>query len=88
MPYLISDLDHTLLNEKGKVSELTKKVIRQSDWQVLLASARMPSQMLDLIIDLKLTGPQLALNGAIIFEYQAGQIRILQRRSVPSKLAR
>ncbi|MBM6753301.1 HAD family hydrolase [Lactobacillus alvi] len=87
MPYLISDLDHTLLNEKGEISEFTRKVIRQSDWQVMLASARMPSQMVDLITELKLTGPQLALNGAVIFQYQNERLERLQHQPVPDKLA-
>lgn len=87
MLYLISDLDHTLLNEKGEISEYTKKVIRQSDWQVMLASARMPSQMVDLITELKLTGPQLALNGAVLFQYQNERLERLQHQPVPDKLA-
>lgn len=78
MKYLISDLDHTLLNEAGQLSAVTRQVIRQQPaWQVMLASARLPAQMVSLIDDLDLTGPQVGLNGAIVFEVNGGQVRTL-----------
>ena len=78
MKYLISDLDHTLLNEAGQLSAVTRQVIRQQPaWQVMLASARLPTQMVSLIDALDLTGPQVGLNGAIVFEVNGGQVRTL-----------
>ena len=78
MKYLISDLDHTLLNEAGQLSAVTRQVIRQQPaWQVMLASARLPAQMVSLIDALDLTGPQVGLNGAIVFEVNGGQVRTL-----------
>ena len=78
MKYLISDLDHTLLNEAGQLSAVTRQVIRQQPaWQVLLPSARLPAQMVSLIDALDLTGPQVGLNGAIVFEVNGGQVRTL-----------
>lgn len=78
MKYLISDLDHTLLNEAGQLSAVTRQVIRQQPaWQVMLASARLPVQMVSLIDALDLTGPQVGLNGAIVFEVNGGQVRTL-----------
>lgn len=78
MKYLISDLDHTLLNEAGQLSAVTRQVIRQQPaWQVMLASARLPAQMVSLIDALDLTGPQVGLNGAIVFEVNGEQVRTL-----------
>ena len=83
MKYLISDLDHTLLNEAGQLSAVTRQVIRQQPaWQVMLASARLPAQMVSLIDALDLTGPQVGLNGAIVFEVNGGQVRTLTTTSL------
>ena len=66
--YLISDLDHTLLDEQGRLSSKTILTVVKSQLPLMMASARMPIQMLDLINQLQLTGPQTALNGAVIFQ--------------------
>ena len=59
-------------------SAVTRQVIRQQPaWQVMLASARLPAQMVSLIDALDLTGPQVGLNGAIVFEVNGGQVRTL-----------
>lgn len=88
MKYLISDLDHTLLNEAGQLSAATRQVIRQQlAWQVMLASARLPAQMVSLIDALDLTGPQVGLNGAIVFEVNGGQVRTLTTTPLAAPVA-
>ena len=88
MKYLISDLDHTLLNEAGQLSAVTRQVIRQQPaWQVMLASARLPAQMVSLIAALDLTGPQVGLNGAIVFEVNGGQVRTLTTTPLAAPVA-
>ena len=88
MKYLISDLDHTLLNEAGQLSAVTRQVIRQQPaWQVMLASARLPAQMVSLIDALDLTGPQVGLNGAIVFEVNGGQVRTLTTTPLATSVA-
>ena len=67
--YLISDLDHTLLNEQGRLSQRTIHAVVSSGLSLMLASARMPAQMLDVINRLQLKGPQTALNGAVVFQH-------------------
>ena len=66
--YLISDLDHTLLNEQSRLSQRTIHAVVSSGLSLMLASARMPAQMLDVINQLQLKGPQTALNGAVVFQ--------------------
>lgn len=85
--YLISDLDHTLLQENGQLDPLTVDEIRQSPLQISLASARNPYSMIDFIQQLQLTGPQLAMNGGLIFRYVDQQIHILEKRFIAKSLA-
>ncbi len=71
--YLVSDLDHTLLNERGALSPVTQAAVAAVADRVMLASARHPGQMTALIDQLGLTGPQAALNGALIFAGASGE---------------
>ena len=66
--YLITDMDHTLLQEDGELDDITIRTIRQSPIQVSLASARNPYSMIKYVQQLQLVGPHLAMNGAIIFQ--------------------
>lgn len=86
--YLISDLDHTLLQENGQLDQTTINAIHQSDLQVSLASARNPYSMVDFIHQLKLTGPQLAMNGGLIFKVEHGQVKVLEQRIIAMDLAK
>lgn len=85
--YLISDMDHTILQEDGSLDTQTIMAIRQSPVQVSLASARNPHSMMKFIHQLGLLGPQLALNGALIFQAKGGKIQILQERLIDKKVA-
>lgn len=85
--YLISDLDHTLLNEQGRLSSRTILTVVKSQLPLMLASARMPIQMLDLINQLQLTGPQTALNGAVIFQPAVHEFRVLEQHAIPDQTA-
>ncbi len=76
--YLFSDLDGTLLNPAGQVSAANVQAIQASQLPVTLVSARAPIEMLGAINALHLTGPQIAFNGGLIFDYQDGQIAPLQ----------
>ena len=85
--YLISDLDHTLLNEQGRLSSRTILTVVKSQLPLMLASARMPIQMLDLINQLQLTGPQTALNGAVVFQPAVHEFRVLEQHAIPDQTA-
>lgn len=80
--YLISDLDHTLLNEQGKLSQRTIHAVVTSGLPLMLASARMPAQMLDIIKQLQLKGPQTALNGAVVFQPDHDGFKILTQHAI------
>lgn len=85
--YLITDMDHTLLQENGELDDLTIATIRQSRIRVSLASARNPYSMIKYIRQLQLNGPQLSMNGAIIFEVVDGQIKILQQTVISRQIS-
>lgn len=85
--YLISDLDHTLLDEQGRLSSKTILTVVKSQLPLMMASARMPIQMLDLINQLQLTGPQTALNGAVIFQPAVHEFRVLEQHAIPDQTA-
>lgn len=66
--HIFSDMDGTLLDACGRVSNTTIKTIRQSSLPVSLVSARSPREMMPAIIRLGLTTPQVAFNGGIVFQ--------------------
>lgn len=76
--YLFSDLDGTLLNPAGQVSAANVAAIQASGLPLTLVSARAPIEMLAAIRALKLTGPQIAFNGGLIYTYENGKIQPLQ----------
>ncbi len=85
--YLISDLDHTLLNEQGRLSQRTIHAVVSSGLSLMLDSARMPAQMLDVINQLQLKGPQTALNGAVVFQPNQDKFEILNQHAIPDPAA-
>lgn len=88
LKYLISDMDHTLLQENGQLDQVTITAVRQSRLQLSLASARNPYSMVDFIHQLQLRGPQLAMNGAIIFEEDDHQVHIIKEHPIQRMIAK
>ena len=88
LKYLISDMDHTLLHNDGRLDQETISAVRQTAIKLCLASARNPYSMVEFINQLGLTGPQLAMNGAIIFQVQAGKVHVLREYAISRKLAK
>ncbi|RZI49625.1 HAD family hydrolase [Lactococcus kimchii] len=66
--YIFSDLDGTLLNTEGKISEQSQKIIKNCQIPFTLVSARTPQAMEEFIEQLDLTSPQIAFNGGLIFD--------------------
>ena len=69
MPYrlIVSDMDDTLLNERGLLSPATIEAIeaaRAAGAELVLASGRMPCAMRSFSKELKVTLPMIAYNGA------------------------
>ncbi|MFC6181670.1 HAD family hydrolase [Lactiplantibacillus daowaiensis] len=76
--YLFADLDGTLLDPTGKVNATTAQAVQERGLPVTLVSARAPMEMQAAVDALKLTGPQIAFNGGLIYERQAGKMIPLQ----------
>ncbi len=73
MPYrlIVSDMDDTLLNEQGLLSEETIRAIthaRERGAGIVLASGRMPRSMGLFVRQLSLTLPMICYNGAMLFD--------------------
>ena len=66
--YVFSDIDGTILNNKGEVTKYTKELIRESRLFFILVSARSPQKMDKIIDELGIGGIHIAFNGAIIFK--------------------
>ena len=88
LKYLISDMDHTLLHNDGQLDQATISAVHRSAIKLCLASARNPYSMVEFINQLELAGPQLAMNGAIIFQVHAGEVQVLRECAISRKLAK
>ena len=64
---IFCDMDGTLLNSNGKVSESNATLIRGAGIPVTLVSARAPMEMRDAVDALQLKGVQVAFNGGLIY---------------------
>ena len=64
---IFCDMDGTLLNSKGQVSESNSTLIREAAIPITLVSARAPMEMKDAINALQLNGIQVAFNGGLIY---------------------
>ena len=64
---IFCDMDGTLLNSEGQVSERNATLIREAEVPITLVSARAPMEMKDAINALQLKGIQVAFNGGLIY---------------------
>lgn len=90
MPYrlIVSDMDDTLLNEKGLLSPATIEAVeaaRAAGAELVLASGRMPCAMRSFSQTLKVSLPMIAYNGAELINPQTNES--IYRLYVPSDLA-
>ena len=65
---IFCDMDGTLLNSKGQVSDSNAVLIREAGIPITLVSARAPMEMKDAIDALQLKGVQVAFNGGLIIQ--------------------
>lgn len=77
MPYrlIVSDMDDTLLNERGLLSEATVRAVeaaRAAGAELVLASGRMPCAMRAFSKQLGVTLPMIAYNGAELIDPNTG----------------
>lgn len=85
---IFSDMDGTILNGSGHVSERTAAAIKRSRIPFTLVSARAPIEMQESVHILNLHGPQIAFNGGLIFTPGEDGIDVISERYVPGRTAR
>ncbi|MGR3742406.1 HAD family hydrolase [Companilactobacillus sp. DQM5] len=76
--HIFSDMDGTLLNEKGILTNNNAALIDESNIPLTLVSARSPIEMIDFIKELHLTDEQVAFNGGLIFKFEENEIIPIQ----------
>ena len=64
---IFCDMDGTLLNNEGKVSDSNAALIREAGIPITLVSARAPMEMKEATDALQLKGVQVAFNGGLIY---------------------
>ncbi|WP_179394841.1 HAD family hydrolase [Lacticaseibacillus absianus] len=84
---IFSDMDGTLLDANGNVSETNAKLIRDSEIPFTLVSARAPMEMADAITRLDLDGPQIGFNGGLIYERAATGWHVLDAAPMDTSVA-
>ena len=65
--HIFSDLDGTLLNESGQITQETEQTIKDKGIPFTLVSARTPKDMAPIVSKLGLESPQVAFNGGLIY---------------------
>ena len=78
--HIFSDMDGTLLNSQGKLSDRNAELITQSQLPLTLVSARAPIEMKDVIDKLGLTGAQIGFNGGLIYRYKDNHLQVLHQQ--------
>ena len=75
--HLFSDMDGTVLNSKGEISEANINAIKKSELPFTFVSARSPQKMENIINTLGIDGIHVSFNGALIFKKKNNKKRIL-----------
>ena len=65
--HIFTDMDKTLLNDKGQINPKIVDYLRKIALPLTLVTARAPKEMQFAIDDLRLKGEQIAFNGGLIF---------------------
>ncbi|APX72249.1 Cof-type HAD-IIB family hydrolase [Companilactobacillus allii] len=71
---IFSDMDGTLLNDRGVISDMNIQTIKSCNIPFTLVSARSPIEMFDTIDVLGLTNTQIAFNGGLIYKRHGNSI--------------
>jgi len=86
--HLFSDLDGTLLNNNGELSDYTKKIIGECNIPLTLVSARSPQKMESILNDLGVGGIHIAFNGAMVFKKENNKFIILNKEILDREFSR
>ncbi len=79
---IFSDMDGTLLDNAGKVSEENAYLIKAAGIPMTLVSARAPMEMMAAIESLDLTGAQVGFNGGLIYRVENGRVLPIHRQPI------
>ncbi|MDO1604498.1 Cof-type HAD-IIB family hydrolase [Lactobacillus sp. YT155] len=86
--YIFFDMDGTILDDDGYITDESVKTIKETEIPVTLVSARAPIEMSEVINRLELTEPQIAFNGGLIFQEINQQQKILEEHPLKADVAR
>ena len=86
--HLFSDMDGTVLNSKGEISEANINSIKESGLPFTLVSGRSPKKMENIIDTLGIDGIHVSFNGALIFEKKNNKKIILHKQPLDFSVAK
>lgn len=86
--HLFSDMDGTVLNSKGEISEANINAIKNTGLPFTLVSARSPQKMENVINTLGINGIHVSFNGGLIFEKRNNEKIILYREPLEFSVAK
>lgn len=86
---IATDMDDTLLNERGELAQRTLTALRRAmdaGVQVALSSGRMTESMLPYAQRIGVNAPMILFNGALIYDHRTGEQ--IYAHSIPGQIAR
>lgn len=86
--HIFSDIDGTILDNKGRASSYTKSILGKSTIPFTLVSARSPQKMFKIIEQLGIQGIHVSFNGALIFKKNGQEITTLKKIPINYDLAK
>jgi Cof subfamily protein (haloacid dehalogenase superfamily) len=82
--HIFTDMDGTLLDTRGSLSDTNRWSVCLSDVPVTLVSARSPFEMSRTVDKLQLQTPQIAFNGNLTFTQNEFGIQVMEKHTLPS----
>ncbi|WP_407350481.1 Cof-type HAD-IIB family hydrolase [Lactococcus garvieae] len=84
--HIFTDMDGTLLDTRGSLSDTNRWSVCLSDIPVTLVSARSPIEMGPTLNKLQLKTPQIAFNGNLTFTQNDFGIQVLEKHTLPADI--
>ena len=84
--HIFTDMDGTLLDTRGSLSDTNRWSVCLSDIPVTLVSARSPIEMGPTLNKLQLKTPQIAFNGNLTFTQNDFGIQVIEKHTLPADI--
>lgn len=84
---IFSDMDGSLLDDEGRVSNENIAAIKEAGLPFTLVSARAPMEMAEAIEVLELHSPQIAFNGGLVFQKEGKSWKVLAEAPIEQALS-